>query len=258
MSTGAAERPAAESVHASPPAPVSPGLAMLGMLIWPRATVRRLPTRGTAWLLPAGVIALLLVLPSLTVLRPLELEARAELLDRYADQGWLSAEEAHDAERRLAELGQTEPAAHVVAFQLAIGLLFQIAVRFLLPAWLLLAGARFVLEAEVRYRELLSAVAFAAVPAGVRELARTPLRLARGDLDVHFSPAALAPAETFGAQALRCLDAFDLWIVGLLVLAVAATARLSYGRAAALVVPLWGAACLLRLGLSATPIGGGL
>ncbi len=112
------------------------------------------------------------------------------------------------------------------------------------------------MERRLRYPAVLATLSFAALPALVRELVRTPLQYSKGSLDVYFGPAALVGhTETLGAYALSLIDLFDAWILGLLIVGLADVAQISRSRAAMLVLPLWLVLALLKLGIKATPLG---
>lgn len=210
-----------------------------------------------AWLVPACLVALLMTLPGQTVLRPLLIERQQRALTSYVTQGLLSPEEAVESEARiLAQAAGRTPATALVQGLLAF--LAHVALRVLLPATLLFTGARFVMDGQVRMTGMLGAVAFAAAPAGLRELLRAPLQAAAGTLEIHFGPAALTGTATPGGYALGLLDLFDLWIVGLLVVGVGRVAHLSPARALGLVLPLWILYGLMKLAVKASPLGSAL
>ena len=79
-----------------------------------------------------------------------------------------------------------------------------------------------------------------------------------GHLDIYFGPAALTGTQNLGGYALGMLDFFDIWILGLTTVGLAATAGISRARAAGLVFPLWFVVCLAKLGIKASPFGAGL
>jgi hypothetical protein len=74
-------------------------------------------------------------------------------------------------------------------------------------------------------------------------------------LDVYFSPAVLTGTQGLGGFALNLLDLFDLWILALIILGVSTVTGMSRGRAAGLVLPLWGFYSLAKFGLKASPLG---
>jgi hypothetical protein len=223
----------------------------------PSAAFAGLAESRTEWLVPAVLVSLLVVIPGQTVLRPLYLEKQQTVLENYVERGVLTEEQAHEAQRRVQD--QTSGRSAVGAIlQGVLGLVLQVGLRYALPAALLTAGAAFIMEARARYTGVLGAVAFASVPAGLREIVRTPLQLARGSLDVYFSPAVLTGTKGLGGFALNIFDLFDLWILGLLVIALALVTGTTRARSAGLVLPLWGVYSLLKFGLKASPLGAGL
>jgi len=224
------------------------------VLTRPVAAFSGLARNDGAWLFPAFLIALLLVLPSATVLRPLYLQKQHAMMDQLVERGVLTEEKAHEVARQMDEQ-KSSPRPLATALQTALGLLLQVALRFVLPAAILLGGAAFVMEARTTFGAMLGVVAYASVPAGLREIVRTPLQLAKGSLDVYFSPAVLTGTRGLGGFALNLLDFFDLWILGLLIYALATVTGMSRGRAVGLVLPLWGFYSLMKIGLKVSPLG---
>ena len=207
-----------------------------------------------SWILPAALVALLLVLPAQTVLRPLYLEKQQAVMDQLVEKGLLTEEKAHEVARAVEEQ-KANPKPVALIWQTLLGMVIQIALRLLLPAALLLAGAVFVMEARTTFAPMLAVMSYGSLPAGLREIVRAPLQLAKGSLDVYFSPAALTGTEGLGGFALNLLDLFDLWILALVILGVSSVTGMSRGRAAGLVLPLWGFYSLAKFGLKASPLG---
>ncbi len=249
------------AADALPPVPTdgAPTLLkrMLLVLTRPAAAFVGLEQDRFGWLLPAALVSLIMILPAQTVLYPQHLAQQREVMQRYVERGVLTEEQAHAVNERVAEQGAGRAAVKVV-LQSVLGLVIQIALRYLLPAALLLAGCTFVMEARTRYAGVLAAVAYSSLPAALREIVRTPLRLSKGDLEVFFSPAVLTGTQSVGGYALDLLDLFDLWILALLIVGLATVTGISRGRAAGLVLPLWGILSLLKIGLKASPLGAGL
>ncbi|MCK4414517.1 MAG: YIP1 family protein [Candidatus Eisenbacteria sp.] len=235
----------------------SPAQRLLLILLRPTQAFRGLDRERLSWLLPAVLVAVVTILPSQTLLRPLYIEHQQQALETYVARGILTPEQAHEMMRQLPE-PQTPPGAGGLVLPLFAGTLAQIVLRYLLPAALLLGGAAFVLEVRVRFGTMLGIVGFASLPAALRELLRLPLALATDRLTVTFSPAAFTGGDSFGSHALGLLDIFDLWILGLLMVGLMRVANVTLGKAALLVLPLWGVYSLMKLGLRASPFGAGL
>ena len=254
---GAGATPASPGMPLSDSGPYDPIQAMLAVLRNPLQAFLRLPGDRFAWLLPATLVTLLMILPAQTVLRPIYLDQQVHVIQSYLERGVLTEEQAHGALQKMDEQTGQQDLPHLF-LQLLLGIAYQIALRYLLPAALLFGGVAFVMRARTRFGTVLSVVAFSSLPAGVREILRTPLRLAQGTLDVYFSPAILTGREGLAGYALDFFDLFDIWILSLLVIGLAATTGMSYQRAAALALPLWVVHSLMKLGLRASPLGAGL
>ena len=224
------------------------------VLTRPAAAFAGFTRKDTAWLFPAVLIALLLVLPAQTVLRPLYLDKQQAMMEQLVDRGILTEEKAHEVARAVEEQ-KARPKPGALLWQTLLGMAIQIALRIVLPAALLLAGAVFVMEARTTFAPMLAVMAYGSLPAGVREIVRAPLQLAKGSLDVYFSPAALTGTQGMGGFALNLLDLFDIWILALVILGVSTVTGMSRGRAAGLVLPLWGFYSLAKIGLKASPLG---
>ncbi len=220
----------------------------------PAEAFRGLVDDRWSWWVPAVLVSALMTLAPQAVF-DLHHERQQAALESLIERGILNEDQAHEARQRIAaDAAQRGPLQ--VGQQALLGLVSSLAFRFILPAALLLAGLRFVLERRVRFAAVLATLSYAALPAGLRAILRTPLQYAKGSLDVYFSPAALVGhTRSFGAYALNMLDFFDLWVLWLLTVGLAEVGGVSRGRAAGLVVPLWLALVLLRLGLRATPFG---
>lgn len=220
----------------------------------PGAAFTGFTPKDTAWIFPAVLLTLLLVLPAQTVLRPLYLDQQQVMMDQMVEKGILTEEKAHEVARAVEEQ-KAHPKPVALLWQTILGMVLQIALRIVLPAALLLAGAVFVMEARTTFAPLLGVMAYGSLPAGVRELVRAPLQLAKGSLDVYFSPAVLTGTQGLGGFALNLLDLFDIWILVLVILGVSTVTGMTRGRAAGLVLPLWGFYSLIKLGLKASPLG---
>jgi hypothetical protein len=252
------EIPPNDSDLASGAAPEHPDALrrMLLVITQPTAAFRGLATSRLAWLLPALLVALLTVI-SPQLMPDLLMERQEAMIEDLIDRQLLSEEQAMDARQRLTDQVGDRTTGKVL-LQMLLGVVSQVVLRYILPAALLLAGVRFVMEGRAGFSAVLGAVAYSAVPAGIREIIRTPLQLAEGTLDIHFGPAALTGTHTLGGYALGLLDFFDLWIVVLLIVGIATVGPLSRGRAAGLVLPLWILFCLAKIALKASPFGAGL
>jgi hypothetical protein len=227
------------------------------VLTRPSAAFEGLAASRTEWIVPAVLVSLLVVIPGQTVLRPLYLEKQQTVLESYVERGVLTEEQAHEAQRRVQDQTAGRGAVSTI-LQGLLGLVLQVGLRYALPAALLTAGAAFIMEARARFTGVLGAVAFASVPAALREIVRAPLQLARGSLDVYFSPAVLTGTKGLGGFALNTFDLFDLWILALLVVGLAQVTGTTRARSAGLVLPLWAVYSLLKVGLKASPLGAGL
>lgn len=220
----------------------------------PTEAFRGLAAEPWAWVAPAALVCLLMTVAPQFVYH-LHSERQQAALDALIDRGLLTEEQAQEARQRIADDAENRGPAKI-AQQVGLGLVGSLAIRFMLPAALLLAGLRFVHASQVRFPAVLGALSLAAMPAGLREIVQAPLQYAKGSLDVYFGPAALVGhTRTIGAQALGLLDVFDLWVLALLVVGLAEVGQVSRPRAAALVLPLWLVLALLRLGLKASPFG---
>jgi hypothetical protein len=238
------------------PSEAGPGTLRRMVLVFtrPAEAFRGLQQSRWSWLVPATLVCLLMSLAP-QFLHELQYERQQATLDALIERGVLSEAQGHDARQRIADDAAARGPGRV-AQQVLLGLVASLAFRFVLPAALLLAGLRFVLERNTRFPVVLATLSFAALPAGLREILRTPLQHAKGSLDVYFGPAALVGhTRSVGAYALSLLDLFDLWVLALLTVGLAEVTGAPRGRVAGLVVPLWLVSVLLRLGLKATPFG---
>jgi hypothetical protein len=252
------ETPAGSSVQPlpAPPPPTwreVPGL-LLQMLRAPACAFGRLRQDRWTWIAPALIVALCMTLPAHTLLRSLYADYQRTVIERYVERGVLTEEQAHETLQRV-EVEGAERGAVTAGLQIAVGAVYQVALRIVLPAALLLAGVAFVMETRTRFAPVLAAVSYAALPAALREILRTPLRAVKGSLDVFFSPAALTGRDTVGGFALDLLDLFDVWVLALLIVGLAAISGIPRGRSAALVLPLWAVYSLLKLALRVSPFG---
>ena len=220
----------------------------------PSDAFRGLSAEPWSWAAPAVLVCLLMSLAP-QIVYDLHYQRQQVALDTLVDRGLLGAETARAARLRIAD-DAADRGPGRIAQQVTVSGVTALAFRFILPAALLLMGLRFALASRVGFSAVLGALSLAALPAGLREIVRTPLQYAKGSLDVYFGPAALAGhTRTPGAQALGLLDFFDLWVLALLIVGLAEVGQVSRGRAAALVLPLWLALALLRFGLKASPLG---
>jgi hypothetical protein len=223
----------------------------------PAAAFDGLASSRTAWLVPSILVGLLMLVPTQTLLRPLYLERQLVAIDRLVERGVLTEEQAHEATGRMQDSAGARGAASAI-LPVVLGLVLHLVLRCALPAALLLAGLSFALETRARYATVLGVVGLASVPAGLREILRVPLQALNGTLDVYFSPAVLTGTRGVGGFALNFLDVFDLWILALLILGLSVATGIPRGRAAMLVLPLWGIYCLLKLGQKISPLGAAL
>ncbi len=242
-----------------PPEPSEPRLTVTQRFILiftqPRAAFLGLRGDRWAWLWPALLIGLVLSAAPQFV-ADLHFEKQMRSIDALEDKGLLVPEGAQEARDRLAEReDETDPGR--MALMIGLGVASTVLLRFMLPAALLLLGVRFVMEGRAGYPAVLAAMSYSALPAALREIIRTPLQMAKGSLDVTFSPAVLTGTETVGGYALSLLDLFDLWILWLLILGLARVGPISTKRAAALVLPLWLIYSLVKIGIKASPFGAG-
>jgi hypothetical protein len=235
----------------------SPLARLFGILYRPSGTAQGLASDRHSWIVPLLLLALCIWLPAQhPQIRQMQIEEQRDRVEQISDRGLLPAEQSAEM---LARLDRQEAATikqRVGQFAVAaasLGLL-----RLLFPALLLWVGLRHVMEGQARFLAVVSVLAYSAIPAGIRALLRGLLQLARGSLDVHFSPAILTGTESVGGFALDQLDLFDLWILALLIPALAAIGSVTRGRAAGLVLPLWGVYSLLKIAFRASPFGVGL
>lgn len=248
------------------PPPVSPGTAgrrmsprdRLGhMLTQPSVAARGLAADRLSWILPLAVLAVATWIPAqIPELREMELERQRAQVEKVIDRGFLPAEAGQEMLARFDD--QSSPTTVQRIGQLALGANLLALLRLLFPGLLLWIGLRFVMEGRARYLSVVSVLAFTGLPAAIREIVRAPLQLAKGGLDVYFSPAILTGTESVAGYALNQLDLFDVWILALLIPALAEVGNISRGRAAGLVLPLWAIFTLLKIGYAATPFGLGV
>ncbi|MCK4303641.1 MAG: YIP1 family protein [Candidatus Eisenbacteria sp.] len=243
-------------IHPTDPWPMA--LRRLSLVVTqPTTAFRGLGNDRTSWLLPALLVSLLAAVSPI-LMSTLHVEKQMAAVEQMVDRGIITEEMAAEIQQKTAERASNR-ALGPTLFQVLLGVLSHLAFRYLLPAALLLAGVRFVMEGRATFPAVLSVVAFSSVPAGIRELVRTPLQLAEGTLEIQFSPALLAGgSQNLGAYALNLLDFFDIWILALLILGLAAVGPISRGRAAGLVLPLWLIYSLAKIGLKASPFGAAL
>jgi hypothetical protein len=207
-----------------------------------------------AWILPLIVLTVLTWLPSqVPTIRSLQIDRQQAQMERLLDSGLLSEDQSGEIVEKLDGLREIGLGQRALRF--GLGSVSLLLFRIMLPAILLLVGVRFVMEGRAGFAALMNAVTFAAIPAGIREIIRLPLQLAKGSLDVYFSPAVLTGTDSVGGYALNQLDLFDLWVLALLIPAVATVGGISPRRAAGLVLPLWAVHTLLKIGYKATPFG---
>lgn len=240
-----------------PAEPAEPSLTVAQRFILiftqPRAAFLGLRGDRWAWLWPALLIGLVLSAAPQFV-ADLHFEKQMRSIDILEDKGLLVPEGAQEARDRLVERKEETSPGRVVLMT-ALGAGSTVLLRFMLPAALLLLGVRFVMEGRAGYPAVLAAMSYSALPAALREILRTPLQMAKGSLDVTFSPALLTGTDTVGGYALSLLDVFDLWILWLLILGLAQVGPISTKRAAALVLPLWLIFSLVKIGIKASPFG---
>jgi hypothetical protein len=246
----------ADPASGEAPCPADPLRRMLLVITQPTAAFQGLESARLAWLLPAVLVALLTVI-SPQLMPDLLMERQESMIEDLIDRQLLNEEQAMDARQRLEEQMGNRTAGKVL-LQMLLGVVSQVVLRYILPAALLLAGVRFVMEGRASFSAILGALAYSAVPAGIREIIRTPLQLAEGTLDIHFGPAALTGTHSVSGYALGLLDFFDLWIVVLLIIGIATVGPISRGRAAGLVLPLWILFSAAKIALKASPFGAGL
>lgn len=238
------------------PPRLDPLQRLLLVITQPSAAFRGLKGDRISWLLPVLVVSLLMT-GSPQLLHSLYMEKQEAVMEELVDRGVLSEEQAHEARQKVSD-SSGDRGAGTVLLQMLLGMATQLVFRYVLPAALLLAGVRFVMEGHARFGVVLSVMGFASVPAAIREILRTPLQMAEGSLDVYFGPAALSGTHTVGGYALSMLDLFDAWILALLVLGISTVGPISRARAAGLVIPLWLIYSLAKIGLKASPFGAAL
>jgi hypothetical protein len=111
-------------------------------------------------------------------------------------------------------------------------------------AWISLLLCRFLFRAEVTYRQMLVAKAYAMLVAAPECVAITALSLLSNSLVVYTGPGALLPsslAYTYAGRALQAVNLFDLWQIWIMGAGLAVMARVPPRRARLALLALWGA-----------------
>ncbi len=242
---------AGAAADAGPPMTLSQRFGLV--LSQPSVAFRGLRDNRWIWLWPALLIALTMVIAPRFV-ADLQAEKQIRAVEELVDRGLVEEDSADELRVRIREGAEDKGLAKAILWS-AVGVVYKIAFRFLLPAAILLLGVRFVMAGNARYVAVLAALSFASLPAALREIIRTPLQLSKGDLDVAFGPAMLTGTGSVGGYALGLIDLFDLWILYLLVIGLAEVGPISRGRAATLVIPLWIVFSLFKIGMRASPFG---
>ncbi len=141
--------------------------------------------------------------------------------------------------------------------QTLLGVVFSIALWYLLPALLYLLGLSFGLGARLRYAEVLGVTMLTALLHGLRELLRLPIMLSNHTLHVYTGPAALADPEQRALLALlQRFDLFDIYRIFLLTIGFAAISGLSAKRTLIPVLSVWLLASVILVGVYLSPLRG--
>lgn len=237
---------------AAPIQSIHPLTRLWRVIVSPARAFLNLERDRFSWIAPTIVLAILIWAPSqFPTIRSMQIERQREQLEKIIDRGVMPADQG---EKMLARLdAEREVGIGKRLGQLGLAMVTLPVFRFFLPALLLWIGVRYIMEGQARFLAVVNVMAFSAAPAGLREILRAPLQLSKGDLGVHFSPAALTGTESVGGYALDTIDLFDAWILVLLVIGIARVGGLSRNRAAGLVLPLWAVYTLLKIAYRASP-----
>lgn len=220
---------------------------VVGVLFSPTRTFEAIRERPT-WLVTLGVLVVLGMLLGHFVSQRLDVEevVRASIADSGRQ---LSDDQVEQAialqERVLPVVSVGGPAVFWPVGCLIVALLF----------WVLLK----MLGGELPYKASLATAVHGLVPSGVSALLTLPVVLSRGDLSYEevrssgilaSNAAAFAPEETAPAllALLSSLDVFTIWSVILLSIGYSVVAGVSRGKAAAVVIGLWIAFILFKVG----------
>ncbi len=207
------------------------------------------PWPRNIWIVPLLFMLVVSTTQSL-LLRDLALDAQ---VDRVSGMDISQAQK--DAILDSIDSGSTSAAGLVI--QTVLGVVFSIALWYLLPALLYMLGLSFGLGARLRYAEALGVTMLTALLHGMRELIRLPIMLINNTLHVYTGPAALADPEQRALLALlQRFDLFDIYRIFLLTIGFAAISGLSARRTLIPVLSVWLLASMIFVGAYLSPLRG--
>jgi hypothetical protein len=132
-------------------------------------------------------------------------------------------------------------------------------VWYVIVAGILLLGVR-LFGGEGDFKQAFSVTLYAWIPYVILSIITAIVVVAKGSFDpmaaatiVKSNPAFLVPMkEQFVLYSLlSMLDVFTFWVLGLLIVGFASVSKLSKGKTAAIVIPMWLVLVLIRLGFAA-------
>ena len=242
--------PATAPAPGSPEPTPNPFARIVGVFFSPDATFASIARRPD-WVVPLVVLLVLSVVSGLIMAKRLDFAAPArEAMEANKN---LSTEDAERMERMSASVGKVlsyaAPVFSVIIFALVAGVL--------LLAFRLMGG-------EGTFKQAFSVTLYAWVPLLILGIVTLIVILARGTFDpmsaatlVKSNPAFLVDMKEQPAlfSMLSALDLFTIWSIVLLSFGFAALSKLSVKGTAAIVVSLWIALILVRVGWTALMAG---
>jgi hypothetical protein len=226
---------------------------LIGVLFAPGETFRSIAERPT-WLVP------LLVVTLLGGLTQWAMQSKTDQEAMFRDQAEAFGMEMTEEQIEAALEQAKDPGRRAVGIVVTLVVAF---VLYLLAAAVLCMGFR-MFGSEIGYKASLATTAHGLVPFGVAALLNIPLILARDTVTFQDMMAGgllmsnlgfLAPEDAGMAVRglLQSADFFSLWVIVLLVIGYRATARVSTGTAAGVVLTVWLLGVAIKVGFMALP-----
>jgi hypothetical protein len=225
--------------------PSNPFSRIVGVLFSPGQTFADI-ARKPDWVVPALVIIAVFLIAAIVTVPRIDFETMSR-----------QAMEAR---------GQTGPAAEQgLRFAIAMARGIQYVVPFLIIGFIAVGALIYWLGArlaggEATYQQVFSVVMYAFIPQTIRQLIKIPVVLSKHNINpreietlVRSGPAFLVSYKEHPMLwgLFTRLDLFALWSVILVIIGLAAAARISKAKSAAVVVVVWSIMTLITLGFAA-------
>jgi hypothetical protein len=189
------------------------------------------PFRTTDWLIPAVIIGVVQLGMAFTLQELFVAKAMKETETRLEQSQDLSEEQR---EETLERTGQGVRIMSLVSPPAAVLL------ACLITATVLLLIVNFGLGGSARFPDLWAMAILAFTPKAIESILFAVLARARSSIEISFGPAALvSDSSSILHRVLSVFDVFDVWVIAIQMVGVAAVTNLAPGKARTAVLVLW-------------------